>query len=287
MRRDRVFIFLVLAVLALSAAGCGGGSATVSVPLIQPAADYRLVHFEPAGPVEPGKPVRISFEIEQPDGTPLLHFKTGPGPHTGVHLILVRRDLAYIIHQHPPVGHSTTISQIVTFPAPGPYRMVVDVYPATVQQTINTNFQLFGAVQVRGAYRPKPLPAPTSSDVVEGFHFSLSGAAHLKAIDATLVTVHVTAPDGKPAEFSPWFGALAHAIFFRRGSLDYFHTHVCAPGVTGCTSVLGPAKVTGSSTTPGKLNVGVLVPAPGTWRLFLQCKLDGRILTAPFTLHVH
>ena len=30
----------------------------------------------------------------------------------------------------------------------------------------------------------------------------------------------------------------------------------------------------------------MLVPAPGTWRLFLQCKLDGKILTAPFTLQV-
>ncbi len=69
-----------------------------------PAAVYRLVHFQPAGPVVPGKPVRVSFEIEQPDGTPLIHFKTGHGPHTGVHLILVRKDLAYIIHQHPPVG---------------------------------------------------------------------------------------------------------------------------------------------------------------------------------------
>jgi hypothetical protein len=30
----------------------------------------------------------------------------------------------------------------------------------------------------------------------------------------------------------------------------------------------------------------VLVPVPGTWRLFLQCRADGRVLTAPFTLRV-
>ena len=44
--------------------------------------------------------------------------------------------------------------------------------------------------------------------------------------------------------------------------------------------------MTGSSTTPGKLTVGVLVPVPGTWRLFLQCQVNGHILTAPFTLRV-
>jgi hypothetical protein len=44
--------------------------------------------------------------------------------------------------------------------------------------------------------------------------------------------------------------------------------------------------VTGTSATPGKLTIGVLVPVPGTWRLFLQCQVNGRVLTAPFTLTV-
>jgi hypothetical protein len=272
----------VIATLSLLLAGCGG-STSVTGPTIQPAATYRLVHFTPSGPVLPGKPVRISFEIEQPNGTPLIHFKTGPGPHTGIHLVLVRDDLAYIIHQHPPVGKSATIEKTVVFPAAGPYKLVVDIYPAT---GVQTNFQLFGVVHVKGAYHPKALPSPTTADDINGYRFTLHGAAHLKAIQAALVEVDVTDPQGKPAPFSPWFGALAHAIFFRKGSLDYFHTHVCAPGVSGCTSVLGPSKVTGTSATPGKLRVGVLVPAPGTWRLFLQCKVDGHVLTAPFTLEV-
>jgi hypothetical protein len=277
--------FAFLAAIVLLAAGCGG-STIVTGPTILPAATYNLVHFQPSGPVVAGKPVRVSFSIQQPDGTDLTHFKTGAGPHTGVHVILVRRDLAYIIHQHPPLHGSSTIETTVTFPAPGPYRLVVDVYPATVQQQVNTNFQLFGNVTVSGAYHPKALPPVSTADHIDGYTFTLDGASHLKAIEAKLVVVHVTDPEGKPARFTPWFGALAHAIFFLKGKLDYFHTHVCAAGVTGCTSVLGPTKVTGSSTTPGKLNVGVLVPAPGTWRLFLQCKLNGKVFTAPFTLVV-
>ncbi len=274
------------AVLVLALTGCGG-STTVTGPVVQPAAVYKLVDVKPSGPVAAGKPVRISFRIQQPDGTPLTHFKTGPGPHTGVHLILVRDDLAYIIHQHPPVGGSATIAKTVTFPAPGPYRLVVDVYPASSEQQVNSNFQLFDSVRVKGAYRPKPLPPVATTDEVGGYRFALHGAGHLKAIEPALVTVDVTGPGGKRPTFTPWFGALAHAIFFRKGSLDYFHTHVCAPGVSGCTSVLGPVKVTGTSSTPGKLRVGVLVPANGTWRLFLQCKIDGQVLTVPFTLKVH
>ena len=39
----------------------------------------------------------------------------GPGPHTGVHLIIVRRDLATIVHRHPPIGADGTISDTITF----------------------------------------------------------------------------------------------------------------------------------------------------------------------------
>ena len=61
----------------------------------------------------------------------------------------------------------------------------------------------------------------------------MEGKPKLKAVEATLLNVTVTDAKGKPAEFTPYFGALAHAIFFRAGSLDYFHTHVCAPGAAG------------------------------------------------------
>ena len=44
--------------------------------------------------------------------------------------------------------------------------------------------------------------------------------------------------------------------------------------------------MTGTSATPGHLKVGVLVPVAGTWRLFLQCRVGGRVITFPFTLRV-
>ena len=67
--------------------------------------------------------ITISFTVQQPSGKPLTEYRTGPGPHTGVHLIIVRDDLAYIIHQHPPVGANGLLRQTVTFPAPGTYRV--------------------------------------------------------------------------------------------------------------------------------------------------------------------
>ena len=270
----------LLAVVAL-VAGCGGSGGAKGIT-VQAGRTFQLVTVK-AGHPTAGKPTPFTFRILQPDGKTLTAFKRGPGPHTGVHLIFVRRDLSAIVHIHPLIAADGTFSDAITFPSPGPYRLVVDVYPAQGPQP---NFQLFSKLTVPGSYTPQPLPPLKTSETVDGYRFALQGRPRLHAIEAAFLHFTVTEPDGKPAAFTPWYGALAHAIFFRKGSLDYFHTHVCAPGAVGCTSLLGATRVTGTSATPGKLTVGVLVPLAGEWRLFLQCRVNGQVVTAPFTLRV-
>ena len=272
----RVFLPCICIVLA----GCGSGSSTPQ-PTIEAARVFRLANFEPAGKVARGKPVTVAFSIEQPGGKPLTSYRRGSGPHTGVHLILVRDDLGEIIHRHPPVAADGELRQPIVLPEAGRYRVVVDAYPVR-----RPNFQLFSSIDVAGRYTPKPLPPFSRSVEVDGYRITLHGKPRLRAVEAGFLTLTVTDPGGRPARFTPWYGALAHAIFFRAGTLDYFHTHVCAPDASGCTSFLGATQVKGSSSTPGKLRVGVLVPVPGTWRLFVQCRANGHVLTAPFTLEV-
>ena len=287
-RRARCAALLAALAMAVPVlAACGSSSSgAVSAPVIGAAKTFSLAGFEPAATVVPGKPTTVSFTIQQPNGKPLTAYKTGSGPHTGVHLIIVRDDLAYIIHQHPPVGPNGLLRQTVTFPAPGRYRVLVDAYPNIPGG--QPNFQLFKTIDVKGAYHPKALPAFTPDQTVDGYHVDMQGHPKIHAIQAQFVHVDVTDPSGKRVTFVPWFGALAHAIFFRHGSLDYFHTHICAPDAPNCGALPGVAssRVAGTSTAPGKLTIGVLLPAPGTWRLFLQMKLNGRIVTAPYTLKV-
>ena len=274
--------FAALLLLLPLVAGCSSSGSKKIV--IQPAKMYRLSGFEPAGTIAPGKPTTVAFTVNQPSGSALTAYRTGAGPHTGVHLIIVSDDLSTIIHRHPPVQPGGRFQQQVVFPSPGRYRVIVDVYPK--QQRPLPNFQLFKDVQVRGVATPQPLGSYHAVQHIGGFTFTAPRSPDVRAIQAKLMTVHVTDAAGKPARFVPWFGALAHAIFFHVGTLDYFHTHVCAPGASGCTSLLGGASVAGTSSTPGKLRVGVLVPVAGTWRLFLQTKVKGHVLTAPFTLRV-
>jgi hypothetical protein len=270
---------------ACGLAGCGSGSAAPpTVPIIA-AKVTRLADFQPSGAIEPGKPTTLSFRIRQPDGKTLTAFKTGPGPHTGVHVIVAPETLGQIDHQHPPVQANGTIAEQVTFPTPGRYRVVVDVYPKDANPL--PNYQLFRWVTVPGKAPPATVPPFKATQKVDGYTVTMKGKPSLKAIQAGFLDLDVKDKNGKPVEFTPWIGALAHAIFFREGSLDYFHTHVCAPGASGCTSLLGATKVTGTSSTPGKLRVGVLVPVGGTWRLFLQFQpKGGKPISVPYTLKV-
>ena len=100
----------------------------VNGPTVQPAATYRLVDLKPSGP-DRSRQAGSRLVLDRAAGRHAAHpVQDGPRPAPGVHLIIVRNDLAYMIHVHPPVGKKT-ISETVTFPAPGPYRVVVDVYP--------------------------------------------------------------------------------------------------------------------------------------------------------------
>lgn len=273
---------LVAFAAVLLLAGCSGSSRP-NVPTIGPARTFALTGFTPKRVGRPGH-ATVSFTIREPSGQPLTRYRRGPGPHTGIHLIIVRHDLGLIIHRHPRIGPLGRVAQPIDFPSPGPYRVLVDVYPAL--EGAPRNFQLHAEIRVAGAYHPEPLAPFKPVVTVDSYRIALRVPRRIHPIDPVTLTATIRDPAGKLVTFHPWFGALAHAIFFRAGTLDYFHTHVCGPDTPGCTSIFGGAKVVGRPAGPGKLNVGVLLPVAGVWRLFLQFQDQGRIISAPFTLTV-
>jgi hypothetical protein len=275
---------LILAGVALVATACSSSSSRPANPTIAAARTFQLAGFKPTQAVKPGRPFEIFFRIEKPSGGTLTEYRKGPGPHTGVHLILVRDDLSLLIHRHPPIAADGTVRERLVLPTAGRYRVLVDAYPSLAGPL--RNFQLTGNVEAAGSAPALPLPPFQPTQIIDGYHVTLHGAGRIKAVEPTFANVTVTDPNGRPARFNEWYGALAHAIFFRAGSLDYFHTHVCGASTPACTSALGGTRVVGKSTQPGRLTVGILIPVPGKWRLFLQFKPGAHVVTAPFTLTV-
>ncbi len=200
-----------LAGLIFVLAGCG--SSGTSQLTVGAARTFALAGFSPTRFVA-GKPTRLSFTIDQPSGKPLTSYKTGSGPHTGVHLIIVRSDLGALIHEHPPIGADGRIGETVTLPTPGRYRVVVDAYPNLSGPL--RNFQLFRVITAPGTAPQEGLGPFHRTAVVSGYRFTMTNPPRLKAISPAFLTLDVVRPDGTPATFTPWFGALAHAIFSAR-----------------------------------------------------------------------
>jgi hypothetical protein len=270
-----------IAVLALVGAGCGGGGGSPAPPTIAPAKEYKLDWLGPKSVAKPGR-TTLRFAVLTPDGKVLTRFRTGSGPHTGVHLIVVRDDLSTIVHKHPPTPASGRLALPVDLARAGRYHVLVDVYPASGAQR---NFQLTRELQVGTGDVSAPLPAYAPVVHAGGLTFRVAKLPALHLAEPASMIVNVTDAAGKPVTFTPFYGALAHAIFFRAGSLDYFHSHICGDD-PACTAGFGTPATTGHSTKPGRMELGVLLPATGKWRLFLQVFHRGRLITAPFTLRV-
>jgi hypothetical protein len=279
---------LALLAFALALAGCGSsGSGSPSVPTVAPARTFKLADFEPGASVAPHHAITVSFHIVLPSGQTLTRFRTGAGPHTGVHLILVRNDLSVIVHKHPKIEPDGTVRQSVVLPEPGRYHVLVDVYPIIPATPQLVNFQMTTTLVARGHATNTPLPPYSPNVTVSGYHVKILKTPRITALTPAFVTIRIRNAKGASPELEPWFGALAHAIFFRVGSLAYFHTHICAPSAPGCSSLVGGQALTGRGTANGLLHVGILLPQSGTWRLFLQFQVDHHVLTAPFTLQAH
>jgi hypothetical protein len=280
----RLGLWPLMAVSVWLVSGCGGGGSGPATPTIAPARSYHLEDFEPTRTVAAGRPTEVRLKIVLPSGATLKRYRTGVGPHTGVDLIIVRQGADALIYTDTTVGKDGVAREDVTLPAPGRYRVIVDAYPD--QAGVPRNFQLFRTIRATGGAPVPVLPRSSRSVTVSGYRFTIQGHPSVKAIEPVLMTITVTDLQGRPARLDPYESALAHAIFIRLGSLDYFHTHVCSPSLPGCTTLAGAPPV-GKVTGAGRLRLGLLLPLPGTWRLFLFTRPNGRVVMAPFTLQVH
>jgi hypothetical protein len=272
---------LLLPALILAACGSSGGG--VKQPTIGKARTFGLSGFTPAAAVA-GTAATVGFTVEKPTGGAMTpaDYKRGSGPHTGVHLIIVRDDLSTIVHLHPPIPASGRLAIAVDLPRAGRYHVLVDVYPASGPLP---NFQLHHELQVGTGDVKAALPPYDPVVHAGGLTFRIAKLPGLRLAEPASMIVNVTDAAGKPVAFTPFYGALAHAIFFRAGTLDYFHSHICGND-PACTAGFGSPVAAGHSTKPGQLELGVLLASTGKWRLFLQVFHGGKLITAPFTLRV-
>lgn len=211
---------------------------------------------------EAGRRQRLAFRIAGAGGAPVTTYLT---VHEKLlHLVVIRRDLTGFQHLHPTMAADGTWGIDLTLAEPGIYRMIADFTAIVGGQQIAAT--LGGDLTVAGNYRPRALPAPAQAVATEGFTVTYAGTPSTESTQP--IMVGVAGADGGPARLEPYLGTFGHLVVMRQGDLAYVHVHPEAQLVDG------------------KVKFWVAMPSTGTYRLFFDFQVAGKVHTAAWTAAV-
>jgi hypothetical protein len=207
--------------------------------------------------LRPGRSL-LRFRILDADGTPVRSFDREGGVE--LHLILVRRDLTGYQHLHPRLAGDTwqVAARLV---APGAYRAYADFELRGEKTVLGTD------LLVGGRFAPRPLPAPATRSVVDGFDVELAHARLRAGVEAR-VTFRIRTRGAAVRSFDEYVGHRGHLVALHASDLAYTHVHPV------------------STAAPGEIAFDADLAAAGRYRLFLQFKVHGVVHTAAFTVQV-
>jgi hypothetical protein len=219
---------------------------------------YRLVPLDATLPA--GSSQTFRFRVVDDQGHPVRDFCDEHGAR--LHLIVVRRDLSGYQHVHPRLLADGTWSIPLRLSDPGAYRAFADFRTKERAAVLGTD--LFAP----GDFRPRALPAPSRTQLVDGYTVRMGGE---RAGAGGETDLHFTVSrDGREiTDLQPYLGARGHLVALREGDLAYLHVHPQE----------GPEPGAG-------ITFGAEFPSAGRYRLFLQFRHAGRVHTTAFTEEV-
>ncbi|WP_101296080.1 hypothetical protein [Halegenticoccus soli] len=209
----------------------------------------------------PGDPLDWSFQVVTSDGSVVTEFDEAHGQRG--HLIVVRRDLTRFQHLHPTLdADGTWRVEAFTLPNPGIYRAFIDLVVDSRPMTLG--FDLFASGEIEVAPRPNTSPRATADGYVVDLHTD-----EILAGESAELAFEIRRDGEDVSRLDPYLGALGHLVALREGDLAYLHVH---PEETNPDS--------------GRVEFGAQFPTPGRYRLFLQSKPDGTLITTQHDIRI-
>lgn len=206
---------------------------------------------------------KLSFVIKGADGKPVTKFATVHDKQ--LHLIVVRRDLSGYQHLHPQMAADGTWSVTAELTTPGVWRVFADftaLDAAGGQAALTLGYD----VTVPGDYQPRTLPAAARESTTDGYTVTYEGTPTVGATQPMLFRV---LKDGAAVtDLQPYLGSFGHLVVLREGDLAYVHVHPEAQLVGGA------------------VKFWLSAPSPGTYRMYFDYQVDGKVRTNEFTLVV-
>ena len=201
---------------------------------------------------------KISFAIKDSGGQPVTSFATVHEKQ--LHLIVVRRDLTGYQHLHPAMATDGTWSVQADLTRAGVWRIFAD-FTALAQSGAQSALTLGYDLTVPGDYRPAGIPAVARESTVDGQTVTYEGTLNVGATAPLLFRV-------AGATLEAYLGSYGHLVALRDKDLAYIHVHP-------------EAQLSG-----GAVKFWMAAPSPGTYRMFFDYQVAGKVRTAEFTLVV-
>lgn len=215
---------------------------------------------------EPGEPGDVSFRIVDAGGEPLVDYT--PEQTKDLHLYVVRTDLADFRHLHPTLAPDGTWTARVALATPGSYRVLAEFTPATPDA--DGSHVVLGETQlVPGRWDPVTVSDAASAD--DGV-VAVRAPATLTAGPDERMQVTVSDVGGQRVALGSYLGTFAHLTGFDTATGEFVHAHpfgAAEPGEDGDV-----------------LTFHTEFDQPGTYKFFLQVRVDGFVHQVPFAATV-
>lgn len=209
----------------------------------------------------PEDPSDWRFQVVASNGDVVTEFDEAHGQRS--HLIVVRRDLTRFQHLHPTLdADGTWRVEGFSLPDPGVYRafvdLVVDGRPTTL------GFGLFASSEIEVAPRPDTARHATA----DGYVVDLQ-TDEVLAGESVELAFEISRDDKPVSRLDPYLSALGHLVVLHEGDLAHLHVH--------------PEETSPDS---GRVEFGAQFPTPGRYRLFLQSKPGGTLITTRHDIRI-
>jgi len=246
---------------------------------VQPAAWHRLGSkriglFADVARIESGRSIRFRLQAATTAGEAIRSWEYVH--ERPVHLLIASADLAEFDHIHPELSADEGYEVAHTFRHAGRYRIWAD-YSLPGEPPRVEDFD----ITVAGAARPeqKLVPSSTLAGTSGPLTVTLATQSKLRAGEDIQLTLKL---QGVAASLQPYLGAWAHVIIVAEGWRSFAHAHPLetrpATTLLHTHADLGPP--------PDEVRIATSFPAAGLYKLWVQCRNAGEVLTIPFVLQV-
>jgi hypothetical protein len=201
-----------------------------------------------------------------------------------MHLFVLSPNLDRLWHLHPDEVQTGRLEQRLSDVPAGTYELFADVVHATgVSETVTGRLE---TTAIGGTPLSGDDSAWTSTDVAATKIVWVRDNAPLVTKRLTMFTFRVEDDQGQPVkDLELYMGMPGHAIFVRRDRKVFAHVHPSGSAPMAAIELAMPSRMSHeqhAGATPSTVTFPYGFPEPGDYRIFVQVKRAGAIVTGVF-----